>query len=600
MTLFGAAEKRFWKPYDKLISHLITYRLPKAPTKWVFQPGWTRYTSDGPPEPVEYPLENALVYDIEKLYKISNRPTLATAASNKAWYGWVSSSLFEDNGTPNDMILLNPKNEKKAIVGFNVGYDRESVLDEYTYGETPQTAWIDLLAWYTASHAFQLPEKDQRVTEFMNFMNDFFVTKGNNSLKYPMRPAVPRQRSLAALYLRFKGDTLRKDVRDLFGGTSKDVIIDSFDTCMSYCASDVEATWSLIKLLRNRALMRIPKVNLIAQTHMLGSKVYVNTEKWNQFVLDNNKAVIECDETLKKSLYELMKNTKSSITSIAVSERLNILYKGERIVNSKEIKELVLESDPNTRFPSPYTHTYTLLKAPFSPLWEDQRLKPADELTSKIVYAHLFPQKWKSIYPELHHRVLLLEQTPRVSCTAPFVRPLKDETTHPHHPIWLETFPEGVIGNGYEKTFEYPEGYTTVSVPLEFEWIKNAWFDKPGVSKISPFLLKNAFEKFQTLYRSHMLVGAPELFEMKGIRSYTLITSFHKEVRYMVCEEDKEIAQNCLDMLDTSIKDSLRGKLGLTTESYNRLEGMLNLGSLSAFDDLFRSTGVYIPRGSYL
>lgn len=97
-----------------------------------------------------------------------------------------------------------------------------------------------------------------------------------------------------------------------------------------------------------------------------------------------------------------------------------------------------------------------------------------------------------------------------------------------------------------------------------------------------------------------MLVGAPELFEMKGIRSYTLITSFHKEVRYMVCEENKEIAQNCLDMLDTSIKDSLRGKLGLTTESYNRLEGMLNLGSLSAFDDLFRSTGVYIPRGSYL
>lgn len=73
--------------------------IPPMPSQdeWLMQPGWTRYTQGGKPEQVLYPLEDELVFDVEVLYKIKKFPVIATCASSKAWYGWVSPVLLDAN-----------------------------------------------------------------------------------------------------------------------------------------------------------------------------------------------------------------------------------------------------------------------------------------------------------------------------------------------------------------------------------------------------------------------------------------------------------------------------------------------------------------------
>lgn len=52
------------KPYRDLV-HQLLENLPEAPNSWLMQTGWTRYVPGLEPEKVAYPLEEALVFDVE-------------------------------------------------------------------------------------------------------------------------------------------------------------------------------------------------------------------------------------------------------------------------------------------------------------------------------------------------------------------------------------------------------------------------------------------------------------------------------------------------------------------------------------------------------
>lgn len=53
------------RPYQNLVLHLLN-GIPSPPDKWVMQEGWTRYTADNEPQPVEFPLEEIVVFDVEE------------------------------------------------------------------------------------------------------------------------------------------------------------------------------------------------------------------------------------------------------------------------------------------------------------------------------------------------------------------------------------------------------------------------------------------------------------------------------------------------------------------------------------------------------
>lgn len=74
-------------------------------------------------------------------------PTLAIAASTKAWYGWVSPKLVEEKSyqwlvkpTPSLMIPLETRQgedcgnndwRERLVIGHSVGFDRSYVKEQY-------------------------------------------------------------------------------------------------------------------------------------------------------------------------------------------------------------------------------------------------------------------------------------------------------------------------------------------------------------------------------------------------------------------------------------------------------------------------------------
>ena len=88
------AEKQC-EPYRKYVLAFITHEIPEMPEEWNFAAGWTCYSEGGQMKQVDYPNENAYVFDVEVCVKEGHLPTIATAVSTQHWYSWCSPQLFE-------------------------------------------------------------------------------------------------------------------------------------------------------------------------------------------------------------------------------------------------------------------------------------------------------------------------------------------------------------------------------------------------------------------------------------------------------------------------------------------------------------------------
>ena len=65
---------------------LVGSKLPLRPRKWLFREGWTKYDSVIKKcYPVDFPDENALVFDVETQVAEGGFPKIATAVSKNAW-----------------------------------------------------------------------------------------------------------------------------------------------------------------------------------------------------------------------------------------------------------------------------------------------------------------------------------------------------------------------------------------------------------------------------------------------------------------------------------------------------------------------------------
>jgi DNA polymerase gamma 1 len=73
--------------YLKLISQFANSDLPSMPKNFNFSPGWTKYDSlNNEIKKVDYPDDDALVFDVESLVLYQNCPVMAVAVSPNAWY----------------------------------------------------------------------------------------------------------------------------------------------------------------------------------------------------------------------------------------------------------------------------------------------------------------------------------------------------------------------------------------------------------------------------------------------------------------------------------------------------------------------------------
>lgn len=285
--------------YKNLILNLIK-GIPKIPDEWKCQVGWTRY-QNGKFEKVDFPSEDAIVFDVEVCCQSGASPTIATAVSTEAWYGWVSDNLVAGENKLNrhsysidDLIPLESSKKTKAYnlssfvrkekitIGHNVSYDRSKVKEQY---------WIE-----------------QSGMRFLDTLSMHVCVSGVTSYQKALLKAgvgdeewskVSSLNSLSKVHKLYCGTEISKEGRELFiSGSLGDIKMD-FQNAMHYCALDVLATFNVLKIVFPLFIERFPHPVTLAGMLELQSAYLPVNKNWTKYVSDANHVYEDMDMEAK-------------------------------------------------------------------------------------------------------------------------------------------------------------------------------------------------------------------------------------------------------------------------------------------------------------
>lgn len=352
---FSRIGARISKPYIDLAESLIgkDLTLPPIPHKWEFQLGWTRYETGKEPQKVDFPLEDALVFDVEVLYKISQYPIMATAASTKAWYAWVSPILTDQKDADvsdfQHLIPMATHSKPKLLVGYNVSYDRARVLEEYNIKQS-KAFFLDAMALHIAVSGFcsqQRPlwhahRKHKSAVNNLsaaeelgldaNYEDD--VSDKETQIFSPQDIAqeimddpwlnMGSTNSLASAAEFHCGIKMDKDARDLFSSTSVDPILENFQSLLTYCATDVDVTFKVAKKLFPEFREKNPHPVSFAALKLLGTLFCPTTTKWQQYLQSAETIYQENREKVNTILQQRAQELVEFIDTQDVSKKPNI------------------------------------------------------------------------------------------------------------------------------------------------------------------------------------------------------------------------------------------------------------------------------------
>ncbi|XP_064607817.1 DNA polymerase subunit gamma-1-like [Liolophura sinensis] len=311
--------------YRQLGDSLSVTDLPPLPKTWKFQKGWTRYGKDGSSVLVDFPEENAVVFDIECLMTEGNFPTIATAASSVAWYSWCSDNLIEDtfkwNTSPllEDLIPLqstrgsgvaSSQSVARIIVGHNVSFDRSFVKEQY-YIKKGKLRFLDTMSMHIA------------VSGFTNFQRVLYQASKSNTMtqeimdKLKKRPRMDdgfsnewmssgTMNNLSDVYqYHCGGEKLEKKTRDIFLEGSMGDVREKFQDLMLYCASDVVATHAVFQKVWPQFFDRFPHPVTFAGMLEMGTAYLPVNSNWNKYIRESNDTYSDLQRELKLLLMRI-------------------------------------------------------------------------------------------------------------------------------------------------------------------------------------------------------------------------------------------------------------------------------------------------------
>lgn len=290
---FKIISERQCRPYKEILEVLVL-RIPPKPECWVMQTGWTRYAPGCEPEKVDYPLEDGVVFDVEVCMSAGQAPTVATAVSSEAWYGWVSQSVidgmskpvtssryFEDSlipfeSTESDRFELNDYHRKpKIIVGHNVSYDRLRIKEQYWLNSTG-TRFLDTMSLHicvsgVTSYQRAVLKSDKKEEQDEAWQHC-------SSLN-----------SLSDVHKLYCDSYLDKETRNIFTEGNLAEVKTNFDKVMNYCADDVLATHNVLKVLFPMFLERFSHPVTLAGMLELGISYLPINNNWERYIDDSEQ-----------------------------------------------------------------------------------------------------------------------------------------------------------------------------------------------------------------------------------------------------------------------------------------------------------------------
>ncbi|KAL1509827.1 hypothetical protein ABEB36_004506 [Hypothenemus hampei] len=283
------------KVYKDLMTELLK-GIPKPPSHWLLEEGWTRYEEGKKPEKVDFPIEKAIVFDVEVCMRIGKTATLATAVSNKAWYSWISPMLINGTSAPNTnnqyhveslVPLESTSNETglnlsqhhlnpKIVVGHNVSFDRARIKEQYWLNKSG-TRFVDTMSLHICVSG--LTSYQRTVMKSEKFDEDDDIWKESSSLN-----------NLVDVYKLYCDKKISKDTRNIFiQGTLADIKED-FQNVMNYCCGDVKATYEIFQVLYPIFLERFPHPVTLAGMLELGMSYLPINQNWNRYISDAEQA----------------------------------------------------------------------------------------------------------------------------------------------------------------------------------------------------------------------------------------------------------------------------------------------------------------------
>lgn len=330
----GSLAEHFYKigtdgsePYLSKAKAFAKADIPEMPkmSDWIHKSGWTKYASKKKPEAVEYPdEENALVFDVEVLYKVHDFAVLAVAASADAWYCWLSPWLLGESENPRQLIPLGSK-EEKLIIGHNISYDRKRTKEEYSINLT-NNMFIDTMSLHIAVNGMcsrqrmnwmkvkrvknQLDsgvfESELRESGIEDSKLEDSILELQAELEDNPWVNVSTLNNLADVGFLHCGIEHDKSARDWFGTLTREEVVEKLNMLVDYCARDVDVTFKVYKVLLPRFIDVVPHpVSFAALRHM--SSLFLPIDQaWEKYLEDTEACYNAANEELCKSLVELV------------------------------------------------------------------------------------------------------------------------------------------------------------------------------------------------------------------------------------------------------------------------------------------------------
>lgn len=324
---------------------------------WLRKSGWVKYpilTSPdgkssvvGEGEPVPYPDldDSALVFDVETMVTAGPWPVMAAAASDKAWYSWLSPWLLRESPRKDHLIPFGsaPNTPSRLLIGHNVSYDRARILDEYSMQQS-NIRFLDTQSLHVAVRGISSPQRpvwvqhrknraekaarklleDQEIkeeqreelrrllggddiddAEFESLaklgldVDAWTGPSAGPSLTIPSdssddddsdTPAqlqwqdISSTNSLAAVASLYCDIELAKDIRNEFvEATSRQQILDRLPELMNYCANDVAVTHQVYSQVLPSFRQTCPHPTTFAGVLGIGSPILPIDDEWLQY-----------------------------------------------------------------------------------------------------------------------------------------------------------------------------------------------------------------------------------------------------------------------------------------------------------------------------
>ncbi|KAJ8393159.1 hypothetical protein AAFF_G00068420 [Aldrovandia affinis] len=318
-------------PYLEAASVLQRAPLPPLPAVWAWEAGWTRYGPDGEPSRVDFPDEQALVFDVEVCMSEGHCPTLAVAVSPTAWYSWCSRRLIEDrytwssHMTLGDLIPLEtaPNSSRppaghwrnRLVVGHNVSFDRAHIKEQYLL-KGSKMRFLDTMSLHMA------------ISGMTGFQRTLWMARkvgkrrGLQEVKEHLKKASRRPQGpvigawdwvehsslnnlsdVHALYV--GGAPLEKEAREIFVKGSMADVRASFQDLMRYCALDVQATHEVFTEQLPLFMERCPHPVTFAGMLEMGVSYLPVNQNWGRYLEEAQGTFEELQREMKKSLMSL-------------------------------------------------------------------------------------------------------------------------------------------------------------------------------------------------------------------------------------------------------------------------------------------------------